>query len=623
MRRLVLLFLLCVGFVAAVPDLTVTRADDSPKELIPLSNDEVDTENREFQKRSNQESCQLCSECASLPQSSCKDLGGQICNAYQGGNGHGFTTNLIALVEIVSATNPNTFTAIMTQCLVANPDCPLPHKNYTLIINYPSLSGSLAACRDVLPKPGEYRLIAFSTFALVSGTTYTASTSVCYFNKLSSELTAYESGLLYNGGTGLNIAQACIPLVITEIARYDPSRQYFEVYNDSPVDTLNLGGLEIEENGVTVFTVAGSWLVGPQQFFLFTNDPSAFPTANSLDWTGSDVTPPFTHFSTNFGLTDTITINSPTYGVIDSVAQTTSFPIPTTDSEAISLNDNYNNNQIGPAYTPQYNYIQNDIASNWELCGAQTYDTTTCTPGSLNPSFAFAFGKRQTAPEVHTFRCVLQASQGSKYPQDLCRAHWFQALRDDITAQFPSTNFEAVYNKHNSALEAISKYTTSDVLVLGDPFITQLNTDELSAIYKFVHKHGGTLIANVNDGGQGALLLVDKLLQSTNFFSSTQASCEKSKSMKIIQDGFVARSTKPVQLFENMCFKGFSCNGGVSLVEDAQQSAKTALCYAEVGSGRVLFVTSWSPFHTGRMGLLAKADNKQLLLNFLESSFNY
>lgn len=128
------------------------------------------------------------------------------------------------------------------------------------------------------------------------------------------------------------------------------------------------------------------------------------------------------------------------------------------------------------------------------------------------------------------------------------------------------------------------------MLVLGDPVVDTLSTEDLDALYDYVSTKGGAIFANVNSQGQGALALVNRLLGNENKFSTNSGDCKRVTPMKVAQRAFIEDSEKKVEDILNTCHSGLTCNGGISLAKDGSltpSTAQTALCYAEVGVGRV------------------------------------
>lgn len=182
------------------------------KGLMPDFDSEFESE--DDKKRSNQDHCHLCAECRRFKQDACKDLGGQLCNAWSGGGTalapHGFKTDLIANLTITARFNSNVFIGRMDYCYVAYPACPA--EGSWIEIHYPDIRSD-PLCRDAMPRIGDVRVMAFGSlqgdFSLTTPTTFFGRTSTCYFNKYHDELTAYEYGLLNDGpGTTANVVQA-------------------------------------------------------------------------------------------------------------------------------------------------------------------------------------------------------------------------------------------------------------------------------------------------------------------------------------------------------------------------------------------------------------------------------
>jgi len=583
-------------------------------------------------KRSNQDHCRLCSDCLKYNQNACKDLGGQICNAYSGGGTaiapHGFDTNMIANVTITGRPSTNFFVARLVKCFVANPVCPFAHS--VIEIQYPANP----LCRDTQPRIGDYRIIAFSSifgdFTATGPSTYRAKTSTCYFNSLVNDLSSYQYHLLTDGPTStINVVQACKPLTITEIHRFDATSQYIELYNRSPLDQINVGNVAFYQDNTLEFTVPNSYPIGPQSFMIFTNDYAKYGSINPLntfDWTSLAGSSSFALATDTSTVHEFAIVDGYSGQTIDTVIEYTSgtekFPIPTSGTEGLYLDNLFENNQIQLPGTPQYNYIDNDDGHNWSLCGPLSYATSTCTPNAINPGgLDFPFGKRDVSRGTFTFHCLLQNGHSGKYARDFCSAHEFRETRAAILELVPGALFSTL---RVNASEVISKFSAADVLVLGDPVVGTLNHDDLEQIHRFVYKHGGTVIANLNSDGKGSLPLADRLLGSKNWFASKDLqSCDSEPAhMQIAQEAFVARAIKKVEAFDNSCYQGFSCSGGVWLAQDPSitANARVTLCFAEVGLGQLLFVTGWKALQGG---LINAADNKQLLLNFLEAVLAY
>ena len=161
-------------------------------------------------------------------------------------------------------------------------------------------------------------------------------------------------------------------LVINEIM-YDPGSsncEYVEFYNLSP-DSINIGGWKFEdENGNTNKLIETSFIIEPQQYFIFIADSSALITYNLFDYENKNIIG-----ESSLGLVNTgelVLLKDVRGNVIDSVY----------------YSDKWNNKNIASTQNKSLERINPNLNGNDPLNWSTCVNSIGGTPGNQNSIFA-------------------------------------------------------------------------------------------------------------------------------------------------------------------------------------------------------------------------------------------